>query len=71
MAPETGGQIDRAVEFFVRSQTDLVGSREARRSAKAYQEALERTQELRREVRKILLSPGLAGSCELCRPYLS
>ena len=71
MAPETGGQIDRAVEFFVRSQTDLVGLREAGRSAKAYQDALERTQELRREVRKILLSPGLAGSCELCRPYLS
>ena len=71
IAPKTRGQLDRAVEFFIHSQTDMVGSREARRSAKAYQEALERTQELRREVRKILLSPGLAGTCELCGPYVS
>ena len=70
MAPKTRGQLDRAVEFFVCSQTKLVGLKEARRTAEAYQEALKRTEELRREVRKIILSPGLAGSCELCRPYL-
>ena len=71
MAPKPRGQLDRAVEFFVRSQTELVGIKEARRAAKAYQEALQRTEEIKREVRTILLSPGLAGSCELCRPYLS
>lgn len=71
IAPKTTGQKDRAVGFFVRSQTELVRLKEARRSAEAYQEALKRTKELRREVRKILLSPGLAGSCELCRPYVS
>ena len=71
MAPKSWGQKDRAVAFFVRSQTELVELREARSTAEAYQEALKRTKELRREVRKILLSPALAGSCELCRPYLS
>ena len=71
MDPKTGGQLDRAVEFFIRSQTELAGLNEARSTAEAYQDVQERTQELRREVRKILLSPGLAGFCELCRPYLS
>lgn len=71
MAPKTRGQKDQAVEFFVRSQTGLVGLKEACSTAEGYQEALKRTKELRREVRKILLSPVLAGSCELCRPYLS
>jgi len=71
IAPKTRGQLDRAIEFFIPSQTELVGLNEARRTAEAYQEALQRTEDLTREVHTILLSPRLAGSCELCRPYLS
>lgn len=71
MPPKTRGQLDRAVEFFIRPQTDLVGLKEARRTAEAYQEALQRTREIKREVHTILLNPGLVGSCELCRPNLS
>ena len=51
MAPKSRGQKDRAVEFFVRSQSELVRLKEARSTAEAYQEALKRTKELRREVR--------------------
>ncbi len=63
-------EIDRATNFFLEAQMRFIELREAKDVARLYSEADEKSSKLKRAVKRILLTPGPIGNCELCRPFL-
>ena len=64
-------QVDRAIDLFLKLQTEIVGSEQAKVSADTYHKARSRTTQLKQHLRRIRLSPGLPpGSvCDGCKAW--
>ena len=67
----TREQEERAVRFFVQTQTKLAEQDETGTAVAAYAEVERLTNELKRNLRRILLLPGPPPDqhCEACRPW--